>query len=74
VSDGNKPNILVIWGDDVGWSNLSCYNLGLMGYQMPNIDRLAGEGGCVPMPMASSPVLLGGRCSSWVSIRSGLGC
>ena len=44
MSDGNKPNILVIWGDDIGWSNLSCYNLGLMGYQTPNIDRLAAEG------------------------------
>ena len=44
MGDGNKPNILVIWGDDIGWSNLSCYNLGLMGYQTPNIDRLASEG------------------------------
>jgi arylsulfatase len=39
-----KPNILVIWGDDIGWSNLSCYNLGVMGYKTPNIDRLAKEG------------------------------
>ncbi|HVJ37273.1 MAG TPA: arylsulfatase [Stenotrophomonas sp.] len=39
-----KPNILVIWGDDVGISNLSCYSHGLMGYQTPNIDRLAKEG------------------------------
>lgn len=41
---GKKPNILVIWGDDVGISNLSCYSHGLMGYQTPNIDRLAKEG------------------------------
>ena len=34
-----KPNILVIWGDDIGISNLSCYSHGLMGYQTPNIDR-----------------------------------
>jgi arylsulfatase A-like enzyme len=40
----NKPNILVIWGDDIGISNLSCYSSGLMGYQTPNIDRLAAEG------------------------------
>jgi arylsulfatase len=40
----NKPNILVIWGDDIGWSNLSCYENGLMGYQTPNIDRIANEG------------------------------
>jgi arylsulfatase A-like enzyme len=39
-----KPNILVIWGDDIGISNLSCYTLGLMGYKTPNIDRLAKEG------------------------------
>jgi arylsulfatase len=39
-----KPNILVIWGDDIGISNLSCYSRGLMGYQTPNIDRLASEG------------------------------
>src|SRR6476646_4032439 len=40
----DKPNILVIWGDDIGISNLSCYSRGLMGYQTPNIDRLAQEG------------------------------
>ena len=39
-----KPNILVIWGDDIVQSNLSCYTHGLMGYQTPNIDRLAKEG------------------------------
>src|SRR4029079_916846 len=40
-----KPNILVIWGDDIGISNLSCYSEGLMGYRTPNNDRIAGEGG-----------------------------
>ena len=39
-----KPNILVIWGDDIGISNLSCYSDGLMGYRTPNIDRIADEG------------------------------
>jgi arylsulfatase len=39
-----KPNILVIWGDDIGQSNLSCYTHGLMGYHTPNIDRIAHEG------------------------------
>jgi arylsulfatase A-like enzyme len=39
-----KPNILVIWGDDIGIANLSCYTHGVMGYQTPNIDRLAKEG------------------------------
>jgi arylsulfatase len=41
---GKKPNILVIWGDDIGIANLSCYTDGLMGYKTPNIDRLAKEG------------------------------
>src|SRR6056297_1495313 len=39
-----KPNILVIWGDDVGQSNISAYTMGLMGYRTPNIDRIAAEG------------------------------
>jgi arylsulfatase A-like enzyme len=39
-----KPNILVIWGDDIGISNLSCYSSGVMGYRTPNIDRIANEG------------------------------
>ena len=39
-----KPNILVIWGDDIGMWNLSCYSKGMMGYQTPNIDRIANEG------------------------------
>jgi arylsulfatase len=41
---GRKPNILVIWGDDIGISNLSCYTHGLMGYRTRNIDRIAREG------------------------------
>jgi arylsulfatase len=40
----DRPNILVIWGDDIGISNLSCYSDGLMGYRTPNIDRIAAEG------------------------------
>jgi len=39
-----KPNILVIWGDDVGQSNISAYTMGVMGYKTPNIDRIAKEG------------------------------
>ncbi|MGH7676644.1 MAG: arylsulfatase [Gemmatimonadales bacterium] len=39
-----RPNILIIWGDDVGWYNISAYNQGVMGYRTPNIDRLAREG------------------------------
>ena len=39
-----KPNILVIWGDDIGAHNISAYNHGVMGYETPNIDRIAKEG------------------------------
>ena len=41
---GDKPNILVIWGDDIGQSNISAYSMGITGYQTPNIDRIAKEG------------------------------
>src|SRR6056300_781512 len=40
----DKPNILVVWGDDIGFWNLSTNNMGMMGYQTPNIDRIANEG------------------------------
>jgi len=40
----SKPNILIIWGDDIGYWNISAYNQGMMGYRTPNIDRLAREG------------------------------
>ncbi len=39
-----KPNILVIWGDDIGWSNISAYHRGMLGSRTPNIDRIAQEG------------------------------
>src|SRR6478672_3811573 len=39
-----KPNIVIIWGDDIGQSNISAYSKGMMGYQTPNIDRVAKEG------------------------------
>ncbi|MEE8125566.1 MAG: sulfatase-like hydrolase/transferase, partial [Nitrospirales bacterium] len=39
-----KPNILVIWGDDIGQSNISQYTHGIMGYKTPSIDRIAKEG------------------------------
>jgi arylsulfatase len=44
LSAQDRPNILVIWGDDIGWFNISAYNDGMMGYRTPNIDRLADEG------------------------------
>ena len=44
VFAADKPNILVIWGDDIGQFNISAYNMGMMGYKTPNIDRIAAEG------------------------------
>src|SRR5215470_14521630 len=43
-AQGKKPNILVIWGDDIGVHNISAYSHGVMGYRTPNIDRIAKEG------------------------------
>jgi arylsulfatase len=44
LAQSAKPNILVIWGDDIGQFNVSAYNIGMMGYRTPNIDRIAREG------------------------------
>lgn len=44
AAEGRRPNILVIWGDDIGWQNVSAYGLATMGYRTPNIDRIADEG------------------------------
>ena len=41
MAKAEKPNILFIMGDDIGWFNVSAYNLGIMGYRTPNIDRIA---------------------------------
>jgi arylsulfatase A-like enzyme len=44
ISSTRKPNILFIMGDDIGWFNISAYNMGIMGYRTPNIDRIGKEG------------------------------
>src|SRR5262245_45536813 len=44
LASGRKPNILMIMADDIGWFNVSLYNLGMMGYRTPNIDRIGKEG------------------------------
>ena len=44
ASAQDQPNILVVWGDDIGQSNISAYTMGLVGYRTPNIDRIANEG------------------------------
>jgi arylsulfatase len=52
-----KPNILVIMGDDIGWFNPSAYHQGIMGYQTPNIDRIAQEGARLTMASTSSSAI-----------------
>jgi len=44
AAEPKKSNILVLWGDDIGWWNISAYNHGQMGYKTPNIDRIIKEG------------------------------
>lgn len=44
IAQDKKPNILIIWGDDIGYWNISAYNRGMMGYRTPNIDRIGKEG------------------------------
>ena len=60
----DKPNILVIWGDDIGITNLSCYGDGVMGYRTPNIDRIAAEGMRFTDSYGSSPAPPAARRSS----------
>jgi hypothetical protein len=69
-----KPNILVIWGDDIGIHNISAYNLGIMGYHTPNIDRIAKEGALSPMPTPSKAARRAAPPSSWGSIHSVPAC
>jgi len=69
-----KPNILVIWGDDIGFSNLSAYSRGLMGYRTPNIDRIANQGAIFTDHYAH-PSCTAGRAAfvtGMYPIRSGL--
>ncbi|MCA0272555.1 MAG: arylsulfatase [Proteobacteria bacterium] len=69
-----KPNILIIYPDDVGWTNVSAYGLGVMGYTTPNIDRLAREG-IMFTEHYSQPSSTAGRASlitGQYPIRSGM--
>ena len=59
----DKPNILVIWGDDIGTWNISHTNRGMMGYETPNIDRIAAEG---PVPAVH---VAGGRQQAAVAAQ-----
>jgi arylsulfatase A-like enzyme len=63
MAESEKTNILVIWGDDIGITNLS-YSDGLMGYRTPNIDRIAAEGMRFTIRTASRVVRRAARRSS----------
>ena len=67
---GSKPpNILVIWGDDIGTWNISHNSRGMMGYMTPNIDRIAREGVSSPTTTASRVAPQAARLSSAASCR-----
>ena len=51
-----KPNILILWGDDIGTWNVSYFSRGMMGYRTPNIDRVANEASPSPTTTASRAV------------------
>src|SRR4030095_15959328 len=64
-----KPNILIIWGDDIGWFNISGNNNGIMGYRTPNIDRVAKEGSFAAGPHQPAHPFPKGE-SSWRKITN----
>ena len=71
---GKKPNILVIWGDDIGVHNISAYNHGIMGYGRPTSIAWLRKARCLPTSTPSKAARRGGRRSSWGSIRSAPAC
>ena len=66
-----KPNILVIMGDDIGWSNIGVYNQGIMSGRTPNLDRLANEGMRLPIITPKQAARQGEQTSSPASCRYG---
>jgi arylsulfatase len=64
----DKPNILVIWGDDIGVHNVSAYNHGVMGYQTPNIDRIANEGALFTDSYAQQSCTAGRACPVQITV------
>ena len=73
ASPRKPPNILVIFGDDIGIPQISAYTMGLMGYRTPNIDRIAAEGRSSPIPTASRAARPAAPRSSWGRSRSAPG-
>jgi arylsulfatase len=74
ASAQQKPNILVIWGDDIGYWNISAYNQGMMGYITPNIDRIAKEGALFTDWYGQQSCTAGRACfiTGQVGFRTGL--
>jgi arylsulfatase len=70
AQQAKQPNILVIWGDDIGWQNVSAYGMGTMGYTTPNIDRIGMEGIRFTDHYAQPSCTAGRARSSPASIRS----
>ena len=73
ASSSRKPNILFIMGDDIGWFNVSAYNMGVMGYRTPNIDRIGREGAVFTDWYGQQSCTAGAPPSSPVSRRSAPG-
>src|SRR5438874_4735470 len=71
---GRKPNILILWGDDIGYWNVSAYNQGVMGYRTPNIDRIAKEGALFTDWYGQQSCTAGRACflTGQVGFRTGL--
>lgn len=69
-----KPNIVILWGDDIGWFNVSAYNHGLMGYKTPNIDRIAKQGAMFTDWYGQQSCTAGRACfiTGQVGFRTGL--
>ena len=74
AADQKKPNIVVVWGDDIGYWNPSCYNRGAMGYKTPNIDRIANEGALFTDWYGQQSCTAGRACflTGQVGFRTGL--
>jgi hypothetical protein len=73
MSKSGKPNILILWGDDIGWWNISYNSRGQMGYRTPNIDRIANEGVASPTTMVSRVARPAGQLSLQARILSAQG-
>jgi arylsulfatase len=74
AAQGRKPNILIIWGDDIGYWNVSANNQGMMGYKTPNIDRIAKEGALFTDWYGQQSCTAGRACfiTGQVGFRTGL--